>query len=284
MDASHRDYSLLDPIAQSIIAKVGGLAELRLKTPSLIQDAIDFVIDPVRTGRTRLVDLDNVEKTFVGLKVEHFFRDYLDVPKGIRDLEIDGVDIDIKNTVGSAWTIPPETYRNSEPVLLFLVADALGHCSVGLMIARPEYLRPSQNRDAKRSTAAASRNHIYWLVKEERLPDSRWVGIDMERFRELREISGGARRAATFFAENLDRPVHRSIVQSLLHDQHDYMKRLRSNGGARDILSARKIALLSGNYDRAIIARLGLPEAAADEFVSHQCDDDEWEETQRAAV
>jgi len=245
--------------------------------PTLVQDAIDFVIDPVRTGRTRLVDLDNVEKTFVGLKVEHFFRDFIDVPKGIRDLEIDGIDVDIKNTVGTAWTIPPETYRNSEPILLFMIADGLGHCSVGLMVAKPEYLRPGANRDAKRSTSAASRQHIYWLVEKEKLPDSRWAGFDMQRFRELRNMPGGAKRAALFFQENLDRPVHRSVVQSLLHDQHDYMKRLRANGGARDYLEPNRILLLSGTYDKASINMLALPAIGLDEFIAHRCSIEEWE-------
>lgn len=247
------------------------------KMPVLIQDAIDFVIDPVHTGRTKLVELDNVEKTFIGLKVEHFFRDYIDVPKGLRDLRIDGTDVDIKNTVGSAWTIPPETYRNSEPVLLFMIADALGHCSVGLMVARPEYLRPGANRDAKRSTSAAARQHIYWLVEREKLPDSRWAGIDMDRFRELRAVAGGARRAAVFFLENTDRPVHRSVIQSLLHDQRDYMKRLRANGGARDLLIADLIVLLSGTFDQSKIALLGLPKTDPDELISHRCTPDEWD-------
>jgi hypothetical protein len=277
LESTHPDFLILDPIAGAIVRRAGGLESLRRQMPTLVQDAIDFVIDPVRTGRTRLVDLDNVEKTFVGLKVEHFFRDFIDVPKGIRDLEIDGIDVDIKNTVGTAWTIPPETYRNSEPILLFMIADGLGHCSVGLMVAKPEYLRPGANRDAKRSTSAASRQHIYWLVEKEKLPDSRWAGFDMQRFRELRNMPGGAKRAALFFQENLDRPVHRSVVQSLLHDQHDYMKRLRANGGARDYLEPNRILLLSGTYDKASINMLALPAIGLDEFIAHRCSIEEWE-------
>ena len=80
--------------------KTKGREGLRQRLPRLIADAIDFVIDPVRTARTKVADLDNVEKTFVGLKIEHFFRDFLDLPKGICDLRIDGFDLDIKNTVG----------------------------------------------------------------------------------------------------------------------------------------------------------------------------------------
>jgi hypothetical protein len=63
-------------------------------------------------------DLDNVEKTFVGLKMEHYVRDMLDVPKGLRDLVIDGIDVDVKNTTQNTWMIPQETYRTEDAVLV----------------------------------------------------------------------------------------------------------------------------------------------------------------------
>lgn len=221
MESDHPDYPQLALIARGIFEKAGGLEALNDNIPILIQDAIDFVVDPVRTARTKVSELDNVEKTFIGLKIEHFFRDFLDVPKGLRDLEIDGIDVDVKNTVGAGWTIPPETYKNSEPVVLVMVADERRRCSLGLLVARPEYMRTAANRDAKLGLKAASWSHIWWLVESAHLPDSRWAGIDMARFRELRSIKGGSRRAAQFFRENLGRRVHRSIVQSLLFDQLD---------------------------------------------------------------
>ena len=72
----------------------------------------------------------------------------------------------------------------------------------------------------------------------------------MQRFRELREIKGGTKRASQFFRENVGRIVHRSIVQTLLHDQLDFMKRMRNNGGARGKLAKEGIDLLSGTYHR----------------------------------
>jgi hypothetical protein len=48
------------------------------------------------------------------------------------------------------------------------------------------------------------------------------------------------------------------------------MKRLRGNGGARDILVLEGISLLSGAYDLAKIAELGLKPIAPDEFVAVQ--------------
>jgi hypothetical protein len=46
------------------------------------------------------------------------------------------------------------------------------------------------------------------------------------------------------------------------------MKRLRGNQGARDILRTQGIALLSGFYDTALLAELGIVGVAADEMIS----------------
>src|SRR4051794_35301533 len=94
---THPDYPALSVLRDAIAARVGGLNALTSRFPELVRDAVDFVLDPVQTARTRLHELDNVEKTFVGLKLEHFVRDLLDVPKGLRrDLNINGTDVDIK--------------------------------------------------------------------------------------------------------------------------------------------------------------------------------------------
>ena len=229
-------------------------------------------MDPVRTARTLISELDNVEKTYIGLKVEHFLRDFLDVPKGIRDLRIDDTDIDVKNTVRQTWMIPPETFRNAEPCLLILAATEKRYCSMGLLIAREQYLN-KPNRDGKRSVKTSSFSDILWLVDKQPLPESRWAIIDMVRFRELRKLKGGSRRAAAFFRENLGVAVHRTIVEGLLFDQKDYMKRIRGNQGARDILRDENIAILSGAYRSDPIARLGFPPCSREEFIAVEYDD-----------
>ncbi len=247
MDDGHPDFKTLNKIRDAIFGLAGGVDRLALEFPLLVRDAVDFVIDPVRTARTRVADLDNVEKTFVGLKIEHYFRDLLNVPKGLRDLVIDGTDVDIKNTVGATWMIPPETYRTEDPCVLIATAEAEGLCRLGLMVARDVYLT-KPNRDMKRGVSAAGRINIMWLLERGAFPRSRWDGLDMKRFRDLRKLRGGTKRAALFFEENLDQPIHRSIVQALLFDQDDYMKRLRGNGGARDVLGPKGIALFSGAW------------------------------------
>jgi len=267
VDEKHQDFQILARIRAEIERKAGGADRLRDELPDLIKNAVDFVIDPVRTGRTTMEELDKVEKTFIGLKVEHFIRDLLELPKGLsRDLQIDGLEVDIKNTIGSTWMIPVETYRDEEPCLLIATAKFDGRCWLGLIVAREAYLG-SENRDRKRSITEAGRRNIMWLVEDVPYPPSRWAGLDMKRFRELRSIEGGKKRAAQFFRENVGRVVHRSIIEALLHDQYDCMKRVRGNGGARDDLNAEGIAVLSGAYDRSKAETLGV-QLAKDEFVA----------------
>ncbi|WP_454714568.1 NaeI family type II restriction endonuclease [Caulobacter segnis] len=265
---THPDYAALNPIAREVSSRLGRRGAKRTFAECVLH-AVDFVLDASATGRTEIDELDRVEKTFIGLKVEHFIRDMLDVSPGARDLRIGDTDVDIKNTIrrSRAWMIPYETYSRDEPVLLIASDAKARRSSMGLMIARPEYLG-APNRDQKRPVLAASQAHILWIVQDMPWPASRWEGIDMVRFRELRAmIEKGEDRAAAFFREHLERPTHRSVVMALLHDQYDPMKRLRGNGGARDQLSADGIALLSNRYGGKLVKELGRS-IDKDEFIA----------------
>jgi hypothetical protein len=268
---THPDYAVLSDLRDEIARRAGGLDALTARFPELVRDAIDFVLDPVHTARTRLDELDNVEKTFIGLKLEHFVRDMLDVPKGKRDLKIKGMDVDIKNTVRDNWSIPQETYRASEPCLLMAVDEKADRCFLGLIIAKPEYLHGGKgNRDTKKGVSAAGFANILWIVNGAPFRQSRFIGLDMNRFRQLRKTLRGNKRVAQFCRENLWRVVHRDVIHALLFDQDDYMKRLRVNGGAPDTLRKEKIAILIGTYetDRAAAKELGLPDLKRDEIVA----------------
>jgi hypothetical protein len=264
--AGHQDFDALDKIRHAIMSRVGGPEKLATRFPLLIREAIDFVLDPVRTARTRMAELDNVEKTFVGLKIEHYVRDMLDVPKGLRDLVIDGMDVDVKNTTQDTWMIPQETYRPEDPVLVIASEESTHRCWLGLLMARDVYLN-KPNNDKKRSVSSKAFQNIMWLIEGAPYPQSHWAKIDMDRFREIKKINGGKKRAIAFFSENIGLPVHRDVIQSLLL-QHDYMKRIRRNGGARDVLKTRGIALLSGIYDAGLIHELGLPVIDREETIA----------------
>jgi hypothetical protein len=137
------------------------------------------------------------------------------------------------------------------------------------MVARDQNLGKAEgNRDGKRSVVKQGRDNILWMVEGISLPASRWANIDMDRFRHFRNMKGGTKRAAAFFRENIGLVVHRSIVEALLFDQRDYMKRLRGNGGARDLLGSEGIDLLSGAFDWRKIEEARLGAVSREEFVA----------------
>ncbi|MEP5154978.1 NaeI family type II restriction endonuclease [Planktotalea sp.] len=263
----HPDFEALSEIRDGIFKLASGGETVRRAFPQAIRDAIDFVLDPIRTGRTELHELDNVEKTFVGLKIEHYVRDFLGAPKGVRDLVIDGQDVDIKNTLDNSWMIPPETYAHEDPCLVITSKEDESTCWMGVMLARQEYLN-APNRDGKRGVKSGAVRNILWLVEGADYPPSVWRDFDMAQFNELRKLQPGTLRAATFFRNNIDTVVPREVVQALLHDQLDPLKRLRKNQGARGVLEPKGIALLSGSFGRKVLNALGRAEIANDAFLA----------------
>lgn len=252
----HPDFQELDRIRLGILDIAGGEAVIQAAFPQAVRDAIDFLLDPIRTGRTEIGELDNVEKTFVGLKIEHYVREFLGAPKGIRDLVIGNRDVDIKNTLDNAWMIPPETYRDEGPCLVINSKEAESQCWMGVMLARKAYLN-APNRDGKRGVKSGAVAHVLWLVEGASYPPSVWRAFDMAAFQELRKVQPGTARAAEFFRQNLDKPVPREVVEALLFDQDDPMKRLRKNQGARGVLGPEGIALLSDSFGNGLLDELG---------------------------
>jgi hypothetical protein len=266
LDPSHRDYELLTKIEQALVRQAGGWEKFCVDIPRLLRQAIDEVIDSYRSGRFTVAELEKTEKTYLGTKIEILLRNHLKLKKGkILDLDVDGIEVDVKNTIGKNWTIPNEAHNHT---CLFISTDEKkAVCTVGLMLVRPEVLNPGRNRDQKATVAVASFEHIHWLLFNAPYPENFWEKIGGAALKKLTAPRGGTDRLVLLFRNYPNQPISRTIVQALAQ-QKDYMRRLRANGGARDLLSKEGVALLSGNYDRAIIERLGLPAIGKDYFVS----------------
>ena len=80
--------------------------------------------------------------------------------------------------------------------------------------------------------------------------------------------SGASAKLAALFEANQGMPISRDTVQAVA-SQLDYMKRLRRNGGARDILDQKGIALLWGKGDWYVISKLGLGSVSESEFIAY---------------
>jgi len=259
------DQKIINDIERAILKNVGGMAGLEENFPKLIRRAIDEVIDTPRTGRLMLEQIEKTEKTYIGTKVEILFRSFIRFPKGILDLNVDGVDVDIKNTVTGNWMIPNEAV--GKPCILIEADEDKAVCWLGIIVAHMESLTKGANRDQKRSISKEGRQNIRWLLEKYPYPANFWRGFEPKKAWKIFQHEHANARLEHLFRESLGRPIPRAVIEGVAQ-QKDYMKRLRKNGGARDILASEKIAILSGAYDKDLISRLGLPACGKDEFIS----------------
>lgn len=235
-------------------------------TAQIIRRAIDEVIDAPRTKRLILSECEKTEKTYLGTKIEILFRDSIGQPKGeFLDLDLGGVDTDIKHSIGTAWMIPREAV--DKPCVLISEDERTARFNLGVIICRPENLTTGGNRDQKLQVSAYGREQAIWLARDAPYPRNIWQGFDPNLLGLINSHKGGANRVAELFRNLQNTPIPRSAIAAIAA-QLDPLKRVRANGGARDILRPEGIAILWGRYDRSTIAAVGLPALLSDEFVS----------------
>lgn len=267
LEASHQDYSVISEITAELMARAGGMEKFRGEFPLLVRAAIDELIDTLRTGRIHARELEKTEKTYAGTKIEIIVRNFFRLPRGILDLRIRDLDVDVKYTFFSDWMLPPEVI--GKPCILIASDETQRTCFFGIFIARLEYLRVGGNRDKKTSISAAGRANIHWILNGEAYPPGFWSSIGADRSEQIMDGSSGTERMRRLFRLVQERPIHRDIIAAV-GQQKDPMKRIRKNGGARDHLAAEGIAVLTGKYDAGLIRQLGLPFCDGDHAISYQ--------------
>jgi hypothetical protein len=254
-------------LERTILDSVGGRDKFDEQIPLLLRKAIDEVIDSPRTGRFTIDEIEKTEKTYLGTKVEVLLRSWLQFPRGeILDLSIGGIETDVKNTMANNWMIPREALGH--PCLLVMTDEKLAKFSIGIFVARPTHLCPGANRDGKKAISQAGKQHIHWILKDKDYPQNIWSNFSPELRAKIVSQPPGTKRVDSLFRLVQGKPISRSHILGVA-PQKDAMKRLRKNGGARDKLARDGIALLSGNYDKALIRKLGLPTCKKDEFISY---------------
>lgn len=265
----HVDFHDIAALEADLFHAVGGRESFEKKLRSFFRSAIDEVIDTARTGRFFLSELDKTEKTYLGTKFEILLRDWLQVPRGILlDLMIGGREVDVKSTTGgrSGWMIPLEAI--DQFCILLRVNEISARCAVGIARCRQEYLRSSKNRDSKTSFSAAGVKNIWWLIQDFQYTPNFWTTISSEDRLKIMSHGGGTNRLADLFEICQGVPISRVLIAGIAA-QDDFMKRIRRNGGARDILAPKGIAILYSETDRAIMTQLGL-QPGFREFISYR--------------
>ncbi len=84
-----------------------------------------------------------------------------------------------------------------------------------------------------------------------------WTIVSTKDRQEIMAIKGGSKRLAMLFERYQGIPLSRVQIQAIAA-QDDFMKRIRSNQGARDLLRPQGVAILYSEIDRELMHGLGL--------------------------
>lgn len=220
---------------------------------------MDMLLDGQNTGRFRWDQLHKTEKTHAGTLVEINLQREFNFADGDKmDYRIAGTDVDCKFSQDlGRWMIPPEAVGHL--CLVTWCNDAKGQWSAGLVRVREHELSAGVNRDSKRYLTAAGRSSVRWLFHQARLPDNALLRLPPNDIDAIFTPKSGQQRINELFRRTLGRPLTRTVIATVAQ-QRDYMKRVRSDGGARTALAPEGIVILGQySWDVDIAAALGLP-------------------------
>lgn len=228
-----------------------------------IRQAIDEVIDGARTGRWAIEQLEKVEKTYIGTKIEIIFRDEFELPRGnILDNMILGFEIDTKFSLRGRWEIPKEAV--DKLCLVIKGDDATGKFSIGIVLAAASLLNLGSNQDGKKTLSAAGRRSIHWIVQSSPLEPNFFLKLPNEVREKILSTKNGQARVTQLFRLVKNKRIPRYTI-TLLGQQIDPMKRARD---ARKKLALEGISVLCGRYDQAKIIRHGFKNFKSDDWIS----------------
>lgn len=245
---------------------------------SVIRATYDQLLDGRRTGRWDYAKLHKTEKTFMGTLVEiNIFKEFQLAEGEVADYAINGIEVDCKyaKNIGG-WEIGPELVGY---ICLVVTADDLkGTWSAGLVRASEEHLRITENRDRKRKLNQAGVASISWLWGDSgRLSPNQLLHMDPARRERIMSATGrikgrsGQARINQLFREVQEVIVRRVTIETVGHGLEDPLKRVRSNGGARDRLQKEGILILGHQDNDPLVARsLGLSVPKKGQFIAAQ--------------
>jgi hypothetical protein len=235
----------------------------------VIRDTFDQLYDGENTGHFRPEQLRKTEKTHAGTVLEINLQRTFDFADGIdMDYSICGSDVDCKFSMRmNGWMLPRESLGHL--CLVITADDARSRWSAGLVRVAEDRLNIGKNLDSKRTLNKHGRESITWVFTDHVLPENVLLHMSEDDLVAVLGAGSAKSQVAELFRRMEGRIVGRGVVRTV-GKQHDYMKRIRANGGARDLLSPEGYLVLAGHKpnQRSVASDLGLPEPHPGEFVS----------------
>lgn len=230
-----------------------------------IRQSIDEVLDGPRTGRWGFEQLEKTEKTYVGTKIEIVVRSALELERGtLLDLEIEGVPVDLKWAMGSAWQIPAEAV--GELCLCIGGLKNMTQFQVGVVRCGEEHLNAGRNRDGKRTLSGTGRSAMVHLVNPSPLPPNFVAEMDPGLRDEIVALPTMQARITALFQSLPYIAIPRNAVTTIARTTGDPMRRTRADSHADDPLG--DCTVLSAKYGNRLLEALGRAPMEPDHFMS----------------
>jgi len=237
-----------------------------LRVGAALRVAFDDVYNGAQTGRYSVTELDKLEKTYLGFRVEQSLLHELELPKSPRgpDTIINGVAVDVKFSLNSKWMIPLEAIGTL--CLLCEADDTASTYSVGLLRCVAAHLTHSGNRDGKKQVSSCGRTHITWLARHAQLPPNLLLAMNPTIRDMVLLPTFGQQRVTQLFRQVRNTPISRAVVQTVGR-QVDPQKRVRD---ARKPLRHEGIEILHvrNRSAKPVVSALGLPVSLKDAWIS----------------
>jgi hypothetical protein len=244
------------------VAQFRAIPELELKLGRCVRDAFDDVLDTFRTGRIDIyhkTEVSKVERTYVGSRVEIRVIADLEFTRGIvLDLDLNGIEVDVKFTIAKNWAIPKEAVGRL--CLLIKADDRTSRFSAGVLrcgYPDPKHLNDGVNRDGKRTVSGLGRSEIIPVVLPNSPFPSNFLLALPESVRQAVFAHPGQQNRYIELFTQLPRVVIKREVLAAIGGSQDPIRRIRA---VKPALAARGLEVLVGQYpdERARAARHGV--------------------------
>lgn len=157
-----RDFTTLSYIERWILQRVGGRICLERELPMIARQAIEEVIDWPRTGRERIYELNRVERAYLGRRIEIMFKYWLGAARGkILDIEVDGIEVGVKNVFGTECWI--SNLSTGNPLLVLQTDLGDSRISLAILVARSNRTSLASRRAASNNIEVRNNCLIHWL-------------------------------------------------------------------------------------------------------------------------
>ena len=250
----------LDDVETALLA----ISRIQARLTDAVARAVDEVVDPIRSARWQIDQLDQPEKTVIGIRVENIIRMDLEFARPAKlDLEIAGQNVDVKFTVRDNWCIPPEAIDEICLLTRYQPSDNL--IWVGLLRTTRAVLQGGKgNRDGKRGVNSAGKKQIRWLVQGSHSSTAMvtFMASLLPAIRiQITDPSVGAQaRLNRLFSSLKGQPIPETVVEAIAQHK-DWTRRLRpdvTNRGAPGSGLGFDVLRYSSPKDRKALAKANI--------------------------